>query len=253
MDNFIKLDAGRDTGFCYYQTGGVSIGNPFNYENPYTYSWSPVDDLSNPNGPQTIATPSITTNYTLTITSPTCGTKTDIVTVNVYNIQANAGADTAIVEGSVATLHASPNDTNIYTYWWEPSYNINYQITPAPDVFPKVDTTYALYIIDKNGCVFSDKVKIEVIPSDIPVFFNTMTPNNDGNNDIFYIGNLEKYPENKLEIYNRYGQLIYSSTNYQNDWNGTYFGKEVPDGTYFFVFDTKGERGKFKGSVTLMR
>lgn len=253
MDDFTKLNAGNDTGFCYYQTAGASIGNPFNYANPYTYSWLPINDLSNPNSPQTVATPTATTNYTLTITSPNCGTKTDVVTVSVYNIPVDAGRDTTIIEGSSATLHGTPVDTANLNYWWQPLYNINYPSTASPDVFPKRDTVYYFYVIDQHGCMFSDEVRIEVIPSEIPFFYNTMSPNGDGNNDVFYIGNLEKYIDNKLEIYNRYGQLIYNSTNYLNDWNGTYLGKEVPAGTYFFVFDTRTELGKFKGSITIMR
>jgi gliding motility-associated-like protein len=81
---------------------------------------------------------------------------------------------------------------------------------------------------------------------------NAFTPDDDGDNDFFYIGNLEKYPDNNLKIYNRYGKQIYSATNYDNLWNGTYLGNLVPTGTYFYIFnDGKGEQ--YKGSVTILR
>jgi gliding motility-associated-like protein len=92
-----------------------------------------------------------------------------------------------------------------------------------------------------------------VRPSSALIFYNTFSPNGDDNNDFWVISNLNKYPSNRLEIYNRYGQLIFKKTNYQNDWNGTYFGEELPSGTYYYILDTNSEAGKFKGSVSIIR
>jgi gliding motility-associated-like protein len=83
-------------------------------------------------------------------------------------------------------------------------------------------------------------------------FYSAFTPNNDGDNDFFYIGNLNKYPENNLKIYNRYGKLIYNISNYDNSWDGNYLGNAVPTGTYFYIFND-GKDKLYKGSVTILR
>jgi gliding motility-associated-like protein len=110
-----------------------------------------------------------------------------------------------------------------------------------------------LTITDQYGCKYVDYVKVEVIPSEDLVFYNSITPNDDGDNDFWYIGNLEKYPENRVQIFNRYGQEIYSIVNYKNNWNGKYLGNDLPAGTYYYVFDTKNNNKIFKGYLTIFR
>ena len=63
---------------------------------------------------------------------------------------------------------------------------------------------------------------------------NAFSPNGDGVNDYWEILGLQDYPSHRLEIYNRLGIKLYETTNYKNDWNGTYNGVKVPDGTYFY-------------------
>ncbi|MFL5752050.1 MAG: gliding motility-associated C-terminal domain-containing protein [Bacteroidia bacterium] len=252
LDDFNKFNAGPDVGYCLGQGGPVQIGDPANYANPSTFSWSPVNDLSNPTSPRPYATPTVTTTFTLTITSPSCGTKTDEVTVNIYSITADAGADTTILQGQTISLHASPVNTS-YSYWWGGAGSIKYQLTPAPDVFPGSTTTYTLSIVDNNGCISYDTVRVIVTPSEQLFFYNTFSPNGDGDNDTWFIGNIEKFPKNRLDIYNRYGQLLFRKNGYAGEWDGKYFGTELPAGTYFYILDTNADAGKYKGSVTIIR
>ena len=83
-------------------------------------------------------------------------------------------------------------------------------------------------------------------------FYSAFTPNKDGDNDLFYIANAEKYPDNSLKIYNRYGKLIYSEGGYANTWDGSYFGNEAPTGTYFYTF-FDGIEKTYKGTITIIR
>lgn len=70
-----------------------------------------------------------------------------------------------------------------------------------------------------------------------------MSPNNDGLNDTFYIECIEKFPDNNLKIYNRYGLQIYEGNNYQNNWDGRQnmgtlnTSNVLPIGTYFYILD----------------
>lgn len=95
------------------------------------------------------------------------------------------------------------------------------------------------------------------IPCEITIP-NVFTPNGDGVNDHFFIDNLINYPYSQLEIYNRWGKKVYSTNNYQNDWDG----KGIADGTYYYVLTLmkvaqqvgfEGRHQNFSGSVTIMR
>lgn len=75
---------------------------------------------------------------------------------------------------------------------------------------------------------------VEVTP-DIVVVSNVITPNGDGYNDNLMISNLQYYTSNQLNIYNRWGVLVYQKDNYQSDWNSTWENKNLPNGTYYYV------------------
>lgn len=81
---------------------------------------------------------------------------------------------------------------------------------------------------------------------------NIFTPNGDGVNDFLKFHLVEIYPGSKLQIYNRWGRLIYESDNYFNDWDG----EDHKDGTYFYILDVndpEGQQGLFKGNFTIVR
>lgn len=95
----------------------------------------------------------------------------------------------------------------------------------------------------------SPKPRDEITEPDI---VNVITPNGDGINDKLVIKNIERFGTCTLNIYTSGGEKIYSSSNYQNSWDGTSKGKLVPEGTYYYVLETKD--GKvFKGAVNILK
>ncbi len=88
------------------------------------------------------------------------------------------------------------------------------------------------------------------------IFADFFSPNGDGHNDTFIIQNIELYPNNELKVFNRWGELVYSTTNYLNDWNGNSKGgivdTKLSEGTYFYQF-FDGEASTFTGKITLKR
>ena len=79
----------------------------------------------------------------------------------------------------------------------------------------------------------------------IPAAFS---PDGDGVNDVFEIRGLSNYPGNKLYIFNRWGNLIYSATDYDNSWKGVgKNGEPLIDGTYYYVFEPKNGKESMKG------
>ncbi len=106
----------------------------------------------------------------------------------------------------------------------------------------------------------SDKCK-DVIP------YNIVTPNGDGQNDIFYIDNIEAYRDNVVRIYSRWGQVLAEIKNYDNSnnyWSGTVFSgnkdnyndiqnQNLPSGTYFYIIDLGDGTALIKGYIELVK
>jgi gliding motility-associated-like protein len=106
-----------------------------------------------------------------------------------------------------------------------------------------------------SGCEYQDIVRVYVEPP--LVFYNTITPNNDGKNDFWTIKNIENYPFCKVEIYNKWGQQVYQNVGYGNSqkWDGTNNGKPLSSGTYFYILDNGSDINSeiFKGTINLLR
>ena len=161
-------------------------------------------------------------------------TSTDIT---VY--QANDGTATATVTGG----------TEPYTYSWntDPPQSDATAINLPPG-------TYEVIVTDSAGCKVSDTISI----SDAPNVFavpNAFTPNGDGLNDEFTVIN-SNVSEFEMFIYNRWGQLLFHTTDMNEGWDGRYEGKEEEIGAYVYVvkalfFD--GTSAEQKGNVTLLR
>lgn len=94
-------------------------------------------------------------------------------------------------------------------------------------------------------------IDIECLPFSIS---EGISPNGDGLNDRFIINSLTDYPNHELFIFNRWGMLVYRTKNYQNDWQGTFNGDPLPDGTYFYHLEMNNARNEvFNGFFILMR
>lgn len=91
-----------------------------------------------------------------------------------------------------------------------------------------------------------------------PVFANALTPDGDGQNDVFAIGHLEEYPDNELTVYTRWGNEVYKASPYRGDWKGecNTCRKNDPqpqDGVYFYVFTDRQTGTKYNGYVNLFQ
>ncbi len=93
---------------------------------------------------------------------------------------------------------------------------------------------------DNDGIDDSCDGTTDPIEADIPEAF---TPNGNNINDLFIVGNIEFFNERSIDVFNRYGNQVYSSKTYNNDWDGTRSdnGQALPDGTYYYVLTLNGE------------
>jgi gliding motility-associated-like protein len=102
-------------------------------------------------------------------------------------------------------------------------------------------------VINENECI--DTLIRTVIVIKEVVVPNAFSPNGDGYNDLFVVKYLELFPNSELLIFNRWGNAIFSSADYKNDWEG----ENQPDGTYFFILTLGGTNQNFKGTIFLSR
>lgn len=167
-------------------------------------------------------------------------------------VQVNAGNDVAIVAGESIQLNATGD---VGTYLWTPATALSSVSILNPIASPLVSTQYTLTVTSPNGCYASDDVFVEVSSNCDLAPMNAFSPNDDGMNDkwIVHSGSCIDYPA--VSVYNRYGSLVYQSRLYQNDWNGSYKGKPLPDGTYYAVITYKvnGRMVIKKTDLTILR
>lgn len=168
----------------------------------------------------------------------------------------SAGTDFFLLEGSSYTLKATADGVKPLKYKWtladgSPATALSNDAILNPVTTAKDDATYMLTVTSANGCTASAIVKVTVLKA--PVIPNTFTPNNDGTNDTWYIKYLDTYPNVTVDIFNRYGFKIFSSTGYPKPWDGTYNGAQLPVGTYYYIINPKLGRSVISGSLTIVR
>ncbi|MEP6614330.1 MAG: MBG domain-containing protein, partial [Mucilaginibacter sp.] len=94
---------------------------------------------------------------------------------------------------------------------------------------------------------------INALPNAILVVPNTFTPNGDGINDTWNLPALISYPNCAVNIYDRYGQMVFHSVGYATPWDGRYNNKNVPTGVYYYLIDRKNNTELVSGSLTVLR
>ncbi|PLX14320.1 MAG: hypothetical protein C0594_00205, partial [Marinilabiliales bacterium] len=198
--------------------------------NANVFAWSPNVEIDDSTLSSPVVSPIETTSYVVYVEDSITGCfDLDTVLIEVLPLpEVDAGDDLTIYPDESVMIDAYTNEYNAF-YQWEPVVGLDNPIIEDPMVDVDYTTTYVLTVTASNGCINEDTVKVNVIPKlDIPDGF---TPNGDDVNNVWVIGNIENYTTT-VQIYNRWGQLLYESDAYQgNEWDGTYNGKELPAGT----------------------
>jgi len=239
-------NAGTDTGMCDGKTVALkgSGGN--------TYSWQPAASLSSANIPDPIASPVDSTTYILTVTDASGCIDDDTVLVNVYQEpSANAGSDKTMIEGDETILNGNAGGSGII-YYWTPNAFISNANSLQPIISPPRDTTYTLHVESIAGCgIATDKVFVKVFKK--VIIPNAFSPNKDGINETWRLTAIEAYPDADITVFNRYGQAVFTSHDYNKPWDGTYNNNPLPVGTYYYVIDLRFGLPKLKGWVVILR
>lgn len=248
-------DAGPDGSICYGQSytlqgsGGVD------------YSWSPALYLNTNTGANPVSTPTLATTYYLHVKDRYgCSSlQPDTVFVDVKRIMSvrTIPFDTAVAPGAQFRLLAiSPG----ITYHWTPSAGLS-----NPDIQDPLVTApngigdeihYQVTATNTDGCKGEGFVKIRVHKGPAIYVPTAFTPNGDGKNDLFTPRPVGVKSYNYFRVYNRWGQLIFSTRDLHKGWDGTLQGLPQPAGTYVWMIEgltTEDKSISQKGTVTLIR
>ena len=157
-----------------------------------------------------------------------------------------------IISGSSPVQMIPVISGEVQSYLWSPALGLSDPTVANPIANPAATTTYQLMAISASGCQASANVTVTV-QHDI-LIPNTFTPNGDGANDMWDITYLTEYQECKVRIFNRWGQLLFNSIGYGKSWDGTYNGKQLPAGTYYYLINLNDGKSKpLSGWVALLR
>jgi gliding motility-associated-like protein len=118
--------------------------------------------------------------------------------------------------------------------------------------------TYTLAVTDQNNCKQNSSFTVDDTCTSITVRTG-VSPNGDGINDTWIIDGIQDYPKNKVQVFDKWGDMVYEKENYNNDWGGRSIkGELVPDGTYYYLVKLNAPNAPegnevFKGALLIKR
>lgn len=217
---------------CFNGSNGSINVQTNNSGSGLTYNWTPsLPNSGNVSG-------LVSGNYTVTITNDdNCQNDTTVFVDQgapiIISVVDSVGSECEEANGSL-TVQATGGNGG-FEYGWEG--NVQGQTLSEIDA-----GSYTVYVMDANGCTSSQVIELGCTPLIEIIVPQFLSPNSDALNETWIIQNLEFYPDNKVTVYNRWGNIVYEAEPYNNDWNGHYKGtkaESLPAATYFYVIDTK--------------
>ena len=214
----------------------------------YIYQWNTGE-----------VTPSITVTplsggpitYILTITDPNCPSSYNIeanLYVNVLDINPIATPNPLVLGDQVSISSSYTYDSYIWSWNNYQDSAVGINMTDYPDM----STWYYIEATDNIGCKGLDSVYVVVGP----VPYDAISPNGDGVNDEWEILDIDRYPDAEIQIFNRWGSLIFSSSGNAyntNKWAGEFENSSLPVGTYYYTINLNDGSDLQSGAVTIVR
>ncbi len=259
---------GTPTAAFTVESNNLCIGESLAFSNASTnaaaYNWTFTNDATGTVQNSADENPTLNFeevgNYTVKlVVEATCGSKQATETLTTafkvngdpeFEIMAD---EMSVCAGASLTLAAEGNGIE---YTWDGGA-VAGTVSDAVKIQPLETTTYMVTAVNETGCVKTTSITIgvDICEFDIP---NVITPNNDGFNDYWHIPQIDAGNEAiYVEIYNRWGQKVFSIINYDNSsrkWDGRNDGgDELPHGTYYYVIDLNDGTAPLTGHVTVLR
>jgi gliding motility-associated-like protein len=240
----------NDTAFC------ITDNNPtptiYGTQGGTFYNYSGIEFIDSVTGEINLIQSDLGYHNIIYVTPDTLCSDTLEITILILAPQtANAGNDQNLIFNFETYLEGNEALNGIGTWSGNGSYNIENVNDPYTQVSNlQLGANILIWEIDDQVCPVSiDSVTITIKDLIVP---QIITPNNDGKNDYLFIKNIDLF-NNSIEIYNRWGQLVYTIDNYQNDWEGIdESGNQLMNDTYFYIIKIEGSK-LYKGFIVIKR
>lgn len=194
------------------------------------YFWTGPNGYTSTQQNPLLTTVSQATNgtYTVYVTQNNCESDEDSVAIVVNPLPDFTLNQECVGKDYVVTAVFDENNTSGILSWIGPDA---FSSNQNPIIITRAKTgIYSLTVTNPSGCTTTKDIDVIRTFCEIP---NMITPNNDGSNEEL---NLIGFDVNKIEIFNRWGRLVYEKNNYSNEWHGqNQKGEKLPDGTYFYL------------------
>lgn len=244
----------NDTLICQGDTANLRVISI----NAISYSWTPNYNISSPDKNEIKVWPDVTTRYALRMPFPLGNCIVDTaIEVKVIKLKADAGPDRTIADGATTLLGGPRTSQNPdYLRKWTPDQYIDDVYSFNPEVRPPHDFTYYLTVIDSSAtCGVTDTVVVLVQCDDLNLP-NAFMPETSGPRSKFGLMNRQIAKLDKFNIYDRWGKLVFTTTDFTKGWDGTINGEKAAVGVYVWEVDAfclSGKRINRTGNVTLIR
>ena len=218
-----------------------------------TYQWTPTIYLVNPTSSSPWAHPITSQNYMVVGTSQYGCFDTLFASVTVRPAAEIYMIDSTIIYPG-GSFQISPQ-TNCSYFAWSPQIGLSDTTIVDPLATPAASTTYIVRGTTEWGCTTTDSIRIHVAPNTLIGIPNAFTPGANINNYLKILKN-GLASLDYFRIYNRWGNLLYSTTDIDAGWDGTYKGKPQPFDVYMYELEVVTTTGKVlqqQGNVTLIR
>ena len=226
-----------------------------------TYHWSPATYLNSTTVPNPVVmAPQKSITYSLNVTDAAgCSSIQPAVVLVVVTPPpvVFAGDDTAILIGQTLQLDAvDVNNAGFTGYSWSPAIGLDNSSIQDPVATVSGDMTYVVTASTVAGCTGTDTIRIKATTKSDVVIPNAFSPNGDGRNDVLRPHAIGIKDFKYFKVFNRWGQMVFSTTNEGEGWDGRVAGQLQPLGTYVWVvmgLDFAGKAVERRGTVVLIR
>ncbi len=201
--------------------------------------------------------------YTWTVSNGTCPSTSDSVVVFYTSNELNATSSDSLVclEDAIVQLSADSLESGQSAYWSFISGGGSIDDLYSPNTSVEITEngiSILIYEVSHPNCpTVSDTVIIagSICEGLDPIIPTVITPNFDGKNDLFVVEFLDVlYPDCRVTIVNRWGDLVFESTGYAEPWDGTHEGEPLPMGTYFYRIELNDTDGTvLTGDISIIR
>jgi gliding motility-associated-like protein len=241
----LTVSIGNDVSFCQGESATITAPAGFT-----DYLWSDGNTTNT-----TTATASGI--YSVTVTDANGCTASDALVATVFATPViDLPTDTTVYENNPVILKPIiTNGATPATYLWQPDADLSCSNCANPVANPADTITYTLAYTSANNCTSNAQITINVLKGALIYMPNVFSPNNDGNNDILFpLGVGVK--SIKWKVFNRWGELIFTSEDINIGWDGTFRGALQPPGVYVYTMQVtflNKTAKNYKGGITLIR